>query len=139
MLRVLVLACELWLGAVYLLVLVAGARLRAGWLPRAVVGLGAAMLLGLAALDPEAFIVERNVERYAASAQLDLQYLSRLSADAVPALASLPVPERVCALQDLEYELKASDDRWREWNWSRERAREVLAAQPTVACDWYRW
>lgn len=103
------------------------------------VGLGAAMLLGLAALDPEAFIAERNVERYAASGQLDLQYLSRLSADAVPALASLPVPERVCALQDLEYELKASDDRWREWNWSRERAREVLAAQPTVACDWYRW
>lgn len=29
-LRVLVLACELWLGAVYLLILVAGARLRAG-------------------------------------------------------------------------------------------------------------
>ena len=41
-LRVLVGAVELWLGVVYLLVVLAGVRLRAGWLPRAVAGTGLA-------------------------------------------------------------------------------------------------
>src|SRR5205814_1614835 len=47
-LRVLVGAVELWLGLLFVLVLVAGVRLRAGWLPRAVAGTAAAGLLAVA-------------------------------------------------------------------------------------------
>ena len=96
-LRLLVAACELWLGAVFVLVLVAGVRLRATWLPRLVVGTAVLALLGLAVLNPDRFIADRNVDRYAASGQLDLEYLSRLSADAVPALDRLPRRARATA------------------------------------------
>ena len=65
-LRVLVSVCELWLGVVFLLVLAAGIRLSAParWLPQAVVGTGVAALLALAALNPDQFIADRNVDRY---------------------------------------------------------------------------
>lgn len=125
-LRLLVEACELWLGLVYLLVIVAGVRLRAGWLPRAVVGSGAAMLLGLAILNPEGLIAERNVERFATTGRIDTEYLARLSADAVPALAALPEPVRSCALGPITERLHAESDDWREWNLARSRAGTLL-------------
>ncbi|MHB8872605.1 MAG: DUF4153 domain-containing protein [Myxococcaceae bacterium] len=54
------------------------------------VGAFASALLLLAGLDlvnPDAFIARRNLERFAASRQLDAQYLAGLSADATPVLA----------------------------------------------------
>ncbi|NUT51295.1 MAG: DUF4173 domain-containing protein, partial [Saccharothrix sp.] len=122
-LRVLVSACELWLGTVYLLVLAAGVRLRAGWLARAVVGTGFAALLGLAALNPDRFIAERNIDRYQAVGKIDVRYLARLSDDAVPALAALPPDLRDCAL---EFRRVTPDD-WRSWNLGRQRAADALA------------
>ncbi|XVS63551.1 DUF4153 domain-containing protein [Actinosynnema sp. CA-299493] len=122
-LRVLVLACEVWLGVVYLLVLAAGAKLEGRWLARAVVGTGFAALVGLAALNPERFIAERNVDRYQAIGKIDLDYLSRLSDDAVPALAALPPDLRACALRFRRVE----PDDWRSWNLARQQARDTLA------------
>ncbi|MEJ2858610.1 MULTISPECIES: DUF4153 domain-containing protein [unclassified Saccharothrix] len=121
-LRVLVSACELWLALVYLMVLVAGVRLRGGWLPRAVVGSGFAALVGLALLNPDRFIAERNAARWQETGKIDLVYLGRLSDDAVPALAALPEPMRQCVLRHR----RVSEDDWRSWNLARSRAREAL-------------
>lgn len=136
-LRVLVSVCELWLGLVLGMVLLAGVRLRATWLPRAVVGSAVAALIGLTALDPDRFIAERNVTRYEDTGKIDVPYLSGLSADAVPALDRLPYPLRGCALGEIGADLAAEPDDWREWNLGRARAREVLADAPATAstCD----
>ena len=69
-LRLLVLTCELWLGAGFLLALVAVLRLRPAGLSRPMVAAGMLALLGLAVLDPERFVAEHNVAREAARAEL---------------------------------------------------------------------
>ncbi|MFC6090275.1 DUF4153 domain-containing protein [Saccharothrix lopnurensis] len=129
-LRVLVSACELWLGVVYLLVLAAGVRLDGRWLPRAVLGAGFATLLGLAALNPDRFIAERNVDRWRATGEVDVTYLGRLSDDAVPALTALPDDLRGCAL----WLRHVDEDGWRSWNLGRLRAREALREVPLRPC-----
>ena len=85
-LRLLVLTCELWLGAGFLLALVAVLRLRPGGLSRPMVAVGMLALLGLAVLDAERFIAAHNVARWSETGKLDTSYLGHLSADAVPAL-----------------------------------------------------
>jgi Domain of unknown function (DUF4173) len=127
-LRVLVGACEIWLGGLFLLVLVAGIRLRARWLPRVALGTGVAALLALAALNPDRFIAEHNIDRYYDTGRIDVRYLGQLSPDAVPAVARLPGAERTCAFWYLEYELYRQDA-WFEYNLGRVRARAVLASR----------
>jgi hypothetical protein len=131
-LRVFVSVTELWLGLLFLMVLGAGVRLRARWLPRAVVGSAVAVLLLLAAGDPDRFIAERNIDRYEATGRIDLHYLSRLSADAVPALDRLPAELRDCALYRISAELSRERDDWREYNAARASARWTLADRPVV-------
>lgn len=58
-------AAELWLGLLFVLVLAAGFRLHAAWLPRLVVASAVLALLGLAGLNPDRFIADRNIDRYA--------------------------------------------------------------------------
>ncbi|TQM82949.1 uncharacterized protein DUF4173 [Saccharothrix saharensis] len=130
-LRVLVSACELWLGVVYLLVLAAGVRLEGRWLARAVVGTGFAALVALGALNPERFIAERNVDRHQATGKVDVRYLARLSDDVVPALAGLPEDLRACVL---EYRRVGADD-WRSWNLARQQAREALPRLTQGDCE----
>ncbi|TDD54057.1 DUF4173 domain-containing protein [Saccharopolyspora elongata] len=120
--RLLVMSCELWLGVVYLLVIAAGARLRAGWLPAAVVGTAMAALLGLAALNPDAFIAERNIARFEATGKLDQEYLEGLSADALPALQGLPEEARGPIVAEITEDL--FDEGWRSWNLSDHLARQ---------------
>ncbi|MGH3734905.1 MAG: DUF4153 domain-containing protein, partial [Micromonosporaceae bacterium] len=132
-LRLLVDAFELWLGVVFVLILAAGARLRGGWLPRAVVGTGVATLLALTVLNPDSFVAERNLARYSDTRKLDTSYLGYLSADAVPVLDRLPEPHRSCALAPIAADL-AREDRWYEYNASRERARALLAQHPLTPC-----
>lgn len=128
-LRLLVTTFELWLGVVFVLVLIAGIRLRAMWLPRAVVGTAVAALLGLAALNPDAYIAERNVERFEQTGRIDTFYLNGLSADATPVLMRLPEPERSCALDSLNHRLTVPDS-WAAFNVSREQARSLLDDRP---------
>jgi uncharacterized protein DUF4153 len=133
-LRVLVSVAELWLGLVFLLVLAAGIRLRAGWLPRAVVATGIAALLALAVLNPDRFIAERNLDRWYAGEQLDEAYLGGLSADAVPALVCLPEPQRSDVLRRIRADLAEEPSDWRRGNLARAIASAALTAQP-VACS----
>jgi hypothetical protein len=129
-LRVLVGAVELWLGLLFVLVLGAGVRLRAGWLPRAVAGTAVVGLLAVTLLNPDRFIAQRNVDRYHRTGDIDVGYLSTLSADAAPALDRLPPALRSCALSVIADDLTSHPDDWRTWNLDREQARTVIAAGP---------
>ncbi|MEU4220968.1 DUF4173 domain-containing protein, partial [Actinoplanes sp. NPDC026623] len=127
-LRVLVTVCEMWLGLTFVLVLIAGLRLKALWLPRAVVAAGVLALLGLAAVNPDGLIADRNVSRFEQTGHIDTAYLSTLSADAVPALNRLTGDERDCALTSIATDLDTDADDWRGWNLARRQARTLLAA-----------
>lgn len=124
-LRVVVRVAELTIGALFVLVLAAGAVWRADWLPRAAVAVVATGLLGLVALNPDAAIAEHDVHR----ADRDLTYLAGLSADAVPALLELPAEEQGCVLAALRQRLDEGDPWW-DTNRSRVRARSLLGDAP---------
>ncbi len=121
-LRLLVEVCELWIGLIFVLVLVSLIPLRSAWLPRAAIGAAAAALLALAVLDPERFIADRNIDRVAQGKTLDTAYLATFSADVVPAADRLPEPLRSCVLRPVV--TRISEDDWREWNLSRSFARQ---------------
>ncbi|MFI6514333.1 DUF4153 domain-containing protein [Spirillospora sp. NPDC050679] len=131
-LRLWVHAFELWLGLVVVLVAAAGLRLKASWLPRAVAASGAAGLLALSALNPDAFIAERNVVRFEDTGKIDLYYLRDLSADAGPALNRLPEPQRSCALRDIAARVRADEPVWAA-NLSRHHARDLVERRPVVS------
>lgn len=115
--RIVVIAIELWLGAVFVLIALAGIRMSARWLPTTVLFAGVVTLLGLAALNPERMIADRNVDRYERTGQLDVEYLLRLSSDVQPALDRLPDDVQMCAV----YRAKDRGP-WYEFNLSRWRA-----------------
>ncbi|WP_093820561.1 DUF4153 domain-containing protein [Streptomyces sp. PpalLS-921] len=128
-LRISVAAVELWLGVVLVLILVAGvfgARL----LPRAVAVSAAACVLAFGLVSPDGLIAEQNVHRYQERKAIDIDYLRELSADAVPALDTLPEPLRSCALERIQRKLATSDAPWYATSWGEARARDVLAANP---------
>jgi two-component system, OmpR family, sensor histidine kinase BaeS len=126
-LRLLVDVFEGWLGLLILAVLGAGLGLRAAWLPRFALISGVVALLGLAAINPDAWIAHHNLDRYAETGRVDWTYLRNLSDDAVPVLADLPEDQRRCALAGVS----AADDDWLEWNLGRARAADRLTG-PSV-------
>ncbi|MEV7005828.1 DUF4153 domain-containing protein [Streptosporangium sp. NPDC051022] len=126
-----------WLGAVFVLVLIAGAvRLvrggGAGWLPRALVAMTGVALLAFAVWNPDLRVAEtqvavRGVER------LDRAYLGGLGAEAVPALDRLPEPMRSCVLRDVvDVNRLYAADPWNGWNLAREEARRLLSRHPVL-------
>lgn len=122
-LRVLVVAVEIGLAAVLVLMLVAGVRWRGGWVPRASLHVGAATVLALALLDPDAMIARHNTSPDFTGVR-DVMYLRGLSADAVPVLAGLDEPARSCALLGRVAEPPAGA---LDWNLGRARAADALA------------
>jgi hypothetical protein len=82
-------------------------------------------LLVLAAVNPDAWIAQRNLDRYDETGKVDWSYLQGLSSDAVPVLATLPDDVVGCALTGHE----PADDDWLEWNLGRHRAAPVLRSQ----------
>lgn len=136
-LRVFVVAVEVALGVVLVLLLVAGVRWRGAWLPRAVVGVAAAALLGLAAVNPDALVLRHNADGALAGSlaeRLDVDYLRGLSADAVPDAAALPEPLRSCVLAGRSVP-EAVD--LAGWNLGRAQAADALTGvEPAPdACD----
>ena len=128
-LRLVVHAAILWLAAMFGIVAVAGIRSNPRWVPRAVVVVSTLSLLVFTLIRPDAFIAARNVERFRETGRIDLPYLGALSPDAVPALATLPEPERSCALVSLRHELSETESLW-SLNLARDTAREVLNNTP---------
>lgn len=128
-LRVSVAAMELWLGIVIVLIMAAGV-FGGRWLPRAVAVSGAAGVLIFGLVSPDALVAERNVERYRTSDKIDINYFQQLSADAVPALDTLPEPLRSCALEGIERDLGDSDEPWYATSWAESKARDILDKRP---------
>jgi hypothetical protein len=125
-------AVETWLGLLFLLVMGAGWRLRAGWLPRATVATSVVVLLGVAAVNPEALMARTHIDRLERGYPVDLDFIAGLSADAAGELDRLPEPQRSCALLGVNREL-AVRDAWNRWNLGRSTARALFvrrAAQP---------
>lgn len=137
-LRLLVDVFEAWLGLLVIAGLVAavtGNAIGGGlWLGRFALVSGAVALLGIVAINPDAWIAEHNVSRYEETGKIDTEFLSGLSDDAVPALTMLPDDLRSCVL--------GTNDRegdWLEWNLGRERADGLTPVYPgsadsTVVC-----
>ncbi|MER5554923.1 DUF4153 domain-containing protein [Streptomyces sp. NPDC002793] len=128
-LRISVAAVELWLGVVLILIIAAGvfgARL----LPRAIAVSAAAGVLAFGLLSPDGLIAEQNVARYHSDRTIDIDYLKGLSADAVPALDTLPEPLRSCALRNFERDVALQDAPWYSSSWGEVRAREILEERP---------
>jgi signal transduction histidine kinase len=133
-LRLLVDVFEGWLGLLVLAVAAGGIALRAAWLPRFALVTGAVGLLGLAAINPDAWIARHNIDRWEQTGKVDWAYLSGLSDDAVPVLATLPPTERACAL----VRRHGAHDDWLEWNLGRARAahalRDATPTTPDLSC-----
>jgi uncharacterized protein DUF4153 len=93
---------------------------------------GFAVLAGLHLLNPDAFIVRRNLTHPGSERPFDVRYATKgLSGDAVPALVgalpSLPDRARCDAARDLlaRWAGSATAD-WRTWNWGRRHARALV-------------
>jgi hypothetical protein len=129
-LRLLVDVFEGWLGFVVLAVMLAGAVGLGRWVPRVALVSGALALVVLAAVNPDAWVAERNLDRYQTTGKLDISYLSSLSADAAPVVVGrMPEHEAGCILQLLpmnQLEQGRLDDLW-SWNLGRARAADGLA------------
>jgi hypothetical protein len=125
-LRVLVDTFLRWLAVVFALVIAAGLRRRAAWLPQAVIASAAGALVVLTISNPDARIARSAVERAAVAGDVDTEYLSGLSADAAPVLAASTDPVLRCmgayAVDDAR-----QDDSWLELNTSRRRARGLAS------------
>jgi hypothetical protein len=115
--RIMVIAIESWLGVVFVLIALTGIRMTAHWLPRAVLVAGVVTLLGVAMINPERLIAERNIDRYEQTGSLDTDYLLSLSPDAEQALQRLPESIRQCARYRAD-----EPDPWYVFNLSRSRA-----------------
>ncbi|MFF7592518.1 DUF4153 domain-containing protein [Kitasatospora purpeofusca] len=130
-LRLWVLAVEIWLGVVFVLLIVAGLTPSADWLPRAAVlsAVAAAAVYGL--MGPDAMVAEHNVARFERTGQIDLRNVRSLSVDAVPALDRLPGDYRICALGLVAYDLRAEGSTpWYATSLAVSRARGILAERP---------
>ena len=132
-LRLLVDVFEGWLGLVVLAVLVSGITLRGAWLARFALLSGAVAVLGLAVINPDAWIAQHNLERYDTGRKIDWSYLQGLSEDAVPVFDDRAANERACALLGR----RITDDDWLEWNLGRARAgldRADIPAGEDIVC-----
>ncbi|MEV4367397.1 DUF4153 domain-containing protein [Nonomuraea sp. NPDC049637] len=135
-LRISVQATVWWLGALFALVLLAGAvRLAgrgSGWLPRTIVLVTGLGLGAFAMVNPDLQVAQTQVEVRGVT-NMDSDYLGDLGAEAVPALDRLPEPQRSCVLADV---VRANGldraDPWNGWNLARARARDLLAERPVV-------
>jgi len=128
-LRLFVDVFEGWLGFVVLAIMVAGVTGLGRWLPRIALVSGAVALIGLAAINPDAWVADRNLDRYDATGRLDLRYLQDLSSDAAPVIADrLPADVARCVLQDLPWNAMRAEtlDDPRAWNLGRSRAEGPL-------------
>ncbi|MEU4233822.1 DUF4153 domain-containing protein [Nonomuraea sp. NPDC026600] len=142
-LRLSVQATVWWLGALFALVMLAGAvRLLGrgtGWLPRTIVLVTGLGLGAFAIVNPDLQVAQTQVE-VRGVAKLDADYLGDLGAEAVPALDRLPEPQRSCVLADVVAANGLNrPDAWNGWNLARSQARELLAKRPVTAtptgCD----
>jgi hypothetical protein len=119
--RLLAYALEVWLGLLFVIVLGAGWRLRAGWLPRAVTAAAVLVLIGVAAANPEALMARTHMDRLEHGYPVDTAFLDGLSADAAAEVAKAPWSADFC---HRAFEPPPPDP-WYRFNLSRYHARTI--------------
>ena len=127
-------AARLWVGAVLVLVVVAGALGRSGWLPRTVLLITARAARTQPAQPRGA---GRGAQRrpLRAHGQGRPAYLAGLGPDAAPALRRLPFPENACVLRPIASDVRDADGPF-ELNLARGRARRAVEGLPAGrACE----
>lgn len=135
-LRLAVVGFELWLGLLVALTLLAVCRLSGTWLPRAALLTGAGVLLVLGLMNPAGWVATHNVERFAETGTLDVDYLRSLGDDAVPSIvAGLPERTAACVLDDPYGPTETDDGGAWSWNLGRERADRARAEVAAVPSD----
>lgn len=130
--RVLAASVMVWIGLTLGWFAVTVLRGRRSRFPLGVVVAGLAVLAVVDTINPEAVVARVNVQRAVAGAELDVQYLSRLSADAVPTLVTradrLPHDIRTQLLGALTARwIRPDRGGWRSWNLGFARAQAALA------------
>lgn len=91
----------------------------------------AVFVVGMNILNPDAFIAQKNLERFNATGKIDFKYLSTLSSDAAPLLASMfekgdPI-ERSPLGRALYDRVTMAPEAWQSWNQSRASEKMLLA------------
>lgn len=122
---------QLWLGLVLVMLLAAGVRFTGRWLGRAILITAVVLTLAFTAMNPDAWVAGRNIDRFESGESLDTRYLATLSADATPVLVErLPAEVTRCMFGPAD--VRASGDDALSWNLSRMRARAALAGLAVV-------
>ena len=124
------------MALVLVMVLIAGISLTGRWIPRAAIVAGAGLVLALGLMNPEAWVAQRNLERWQESGTVDLHHLGALSADAVPVIAAsgLPATQLRCVLAQRNAGVPVGDG-VAEWNLGRARARAALQSLALTTSD----
>jgi hypothetical protein len=103
-------AVVVWIAVLFALVLAGGIRPAIGRrLPRLVTAGTLVGVLAFTLLNPDRRVAESAVDRAAAGKTVDIRYLSRLSADALPAAQRLPPPARGIVVGALRARLARPD------------------------------
>ncbi|HEX5087014.1 MAG TPA: DUF4153 domain-containing protein [Nocardioides sp.] len=126
-LRLFVDVFEGWLGLLVVAVAVAGLVTWGVWVPRFALVTGVVGLLGLAVINPDAWIAQRNLDRYADTGRVDWSYLRNLSADAVPLFEDESAAVISCGMP----RYWSQDDDWLSWNLGRSRATSAVDDGPS--------
>lgn len=134
--RLFALAFMIWLTVVFAAM---GATLLRGWgKPFAAMTVGSAFiaLLGLNVVNPELVVARVNLSRVQPAERLDYEYLTRLSADAVPvvaaALSKAPASESACnAAKALRTRYVGGEVT--KLNFAQKRAREAVLANVPIS------
>lgn len=133
-----------FVAVVIVLVAVAGRSTAvASALPRVLVALVGVTVLGVALARPDAIIARQQVAAFAGTDQLDVGYVTSLSADAAPALAGLGDDLLTATLDEGYLTVDSAKDsfcgtvhgvdeeeRWATWNAARSRAQRATADVP---------
>ncbi len=90
-------------------------------------------LLVVNVINPDAFIIQSNIDQYNETGKLDVPYIGGLSADAVPGKIELynklegqEKADLGTQLQEQEDKLQRFNENWQSWNLSRSRALTLL-------------
>jgi len=126
-----VVACfELWLGSALLLVATTWVLRRVHLCGRLLPAWAGLALLLLAVAGPDAVVARLDVDRFERTGRIDGDYLSRLSADAVPELDRLPAATRACVMRGRA----PSGDPWYGASLARVTADAVAPSQRAGTC-----
>lgn len=130
-----------WLAIVFVWFLLTVLRSRRDRFAFGALVAGFAVIAALHAINPDDLIVRVNTNRSDAPNPYDALYVFNLSADAVPALVeampSMSASDRAYTAQRLlgRWSAPARGD-WRNWNFSRMRAEQVVADQQAQLQAW---